>query len=166
MTPLRTAEALTYRQRAIHVVDQKSTGTSGDAGTAPTSWTIRTLNTVAYNDLTGASLDSNIVTLPAGRYRVEASDPAYNVDWHRIRLYNVTGSETLLVGPNEFARSSSDAHSTAAQLKGYFTLSTTSGIRLEHYARFGSGSTLFGFASSDGSPEIYASVIFEWLGPV
>lgn len=165
MTPLRTAEALTYRQRAIHVVDQKPTGTRGDYSVGLT-WAVRTLNTVSYNDLTGASLASNIVTLPAGRYRVEASDPAYNCDWHRIRLYNVTGSTTLLVGPNEYARSSADAHSTTALIRGYFTLSTTSGIRLEHYTRYGIGTSFFGIENSDGSPEIYASVIFEWLGPV
>lgn len=164
ITPAKLAAALTNRQQVFHLVDQKADGTRGDA-TVATTWTTRTLNTTRINTITGASVAANVVTLPAGRYRVTASDPAYNCDYHRLRLYNVTAAAAILTGPNEYARSSADAHSTTALLDGFFTLSATSNVRLEHWCTFGSGSSFFGIESTTGSPEVYASIIFEWLGP-
>lgn len=163
ISPAKLSAAIGNRQQVMHVVDQKANGTAGDNTTA-TTWATRTLNTTRTNTITGASLASNVVTLPAGRYRVTATDPAYNCDHHRLRLYNVTASAAILNGPNEYARSSADAHVTTATLDGFFTLSVQSDVRLEHWCRFGSGSTFFGLAASTGEPEVYASVIFEWLG--
>jgi hypothetical protein len=117
------------------------------------------------NTITGASITANVVYLPAGRYRVTASDPAYNTGYHRLRLYSQTAAAVILTGPNEYARSSGDAHTTTAMLDGFFTLASPNNVRLEHWCQFGGGSSFFGLAASDGSPEIYASVIFEWLGP-
>lgn len=164
LTSQRVAQAINYRQRVFHLVDEKSNGTAGDL-TVATTWTTRTLNTTRLNTITGASVAANVVTLPAGRYRVTASDPAYNTDHHRLRLYNVTAASVLVLGPVEYARSSADSHSTTALLDGFFTLASTSNVRLEHWCTFGSGTSFFGLASSSGSTEVYASVIFEWLGP-
>jgi hypothetical protein len=47
-----------------------------------------------------------------------------------------------------------------------FTLASAGSVRLDHFTESGGASTYFGIEANDGSPEIYASVIFEWMGPV
>lgn len=49
-------------------------GTHGGTFTAG-AWRTRDLNTVLTNTISGASLSNNQITLPAGKYYVEASAP-------------------------------------------------------------------------------------------
>jgi hypothetical protein len=81
----------------LHVRDEKSTGTNGGGSTAATVHT-RTLNTVVINRISGASLASDQVTLPAGTYRVQASCPtASGAGSNRAQLYNVTDASNTEV---------------------------------------------------------------------
>lgn len=65
------------------------------------------LNMVMYNNLTGASLSSNRITLPVGTYSINAKIPMANSiggGWTEVnlrsRLYNVTDSAALIYGLN------------------------------------------------------------------
>ena len=55
----------------------------------------RVLNTVETNTITGASLNSDQITLPAGTYSIRASAPAFAVDIHTAFIYNITTSSTV-----------------------------------------------------------------------
>jgi hypothetical protein len=57
----------------MHVQDRKAQGTNG--GTSVAGDNDRDLNAVVVNEISGASLASNEVTLPAGTYYMEASAP-------------------------------------------------------------------------------------------
>ena len=65
----------------LHIQDQKPQGTNGGTFTSG-AWRTRDLNTVLTNTITGASLADNQITLPAGKYYVEASAPAYQTFAH------------------------------------------------------------------------------------
>ena len=164
LTSQRVAQAIGYRRRIFYAVQQKATGVVGDNAVA-TTWNARPLTDVLFNSL-GASLSGGNAVLPAGVYRVTASDPAYNVNGHCLRFFDVAGAAVLGKGPSAYARSSGDAHTTEARFDGVFTLASAGSVRLDHFTEGGGVSTFFGIEANDGSPEIYASVIFEWMGPV
>ena len=64
-------------QKTVYLKDVKPTGTFGGSGVAATFFT-RDLNTIEGDNF--ASLSANIVTLPAGEYRVDAFSPARGTD--------------------------------------------------------------------------------------
>ena len=86
----------------LHVQDQKAAGLSGGAFTAG-AWRTRTLNTVVWNTITGASLANDTITLPAGTYYVRASAPAFFVEQNKAQLYNATDGAIVLEGTTEYA---------------------------------------------------------------
>jgi len=79
------------------VIDQKTAGTNGGTFTSGARRT-RDLNTVIVNRITGASLSSNQITLPAGTYRVEAFAPAQRVGSHQAYIRDITSSADLAIG--------------------------------------------------------------------
>jgi hypothetical protein len=62
-----------FESQLLHVRDEK---TLADGGTSTSSYTKRDLNTVVTNEIAGASLSSNQITLPSGTYYINASAPA------------------------------------------------------------------------------------------
>jgi hypothetical protein len=84
-------------EQFLHIQDQKADGTNGGSATGGTTQT-RDLNTVLTNEITGASLSANQITLPDGTYYIEAEAPAYQVDTTQAFLYNVTDASTELAG--------------------------------------------------------------------
>ena len=73
--------------------DDTEGGTSVDG-----TWTQRDINTEVVNNITGASLASDTITLGAGTYRFYASSPAYDAGQNQIRLYNTTDAEITQLG--------------------------------------------------------------------
>lgn len=147
----------------LHVRDAKSSGSGGGTFTSG-AWRTRVLNTAVTNTISGASLSSNQITLPAGTYRISATAP-YNkgngtgVTLHKMRLRNITASTTLLEGSSH--ESPLDAMTQHAHLVGSFTLGTSSAIELQHYCSF---TGTFGEATSIGSGEVYAEVEIQRIG--
>ena len=105
-------------------------GPTTDGGTATSgSLQTRPLNTVNYNGITGASLASNAVTLPAGNYFVNAIGSAFAVNQFRYILRNTTASTNLVLGtPGE-----AGGIEIIGNLLGQFTLSVTSTVELQMY---------------------------------
>ena len=84
-----------FESALLHVVDEQATNTAG-GGTTEDNWTLRVINTVRTNEITGASLGSNQITLPAGTYWVEGSSATGNaVEETHTRLYNTTDSSSV-----------------------------------------------------------------------
>jgi hypothetical protein len=161
MTPLRGKQQFTallpvdpFSARLLHVRDEKASGTAGGSSAA-TTWNVRALNTVMVNEIPGASLASDQITLPAGTYFIDAQAPAGGVAAHQLRLRNVTDSSNILVGASASAFSNTAAD---AVLGGRFTLAASKVVRLEHYTNTSAATTGLGSAASSGVAEVYADV--------
>ena len=94
-----------FESQLLHVRDEKSASSDG-GGTTGGSVMTRDLNTVVTNEITGASLGSNQITLPSGTYYIEAYAPGYACLKHRLFLYNTTDSSYTIMGSTGYARTS------------------------------------------------------------
>jgi len=148
----------------IHVQDEKSSGTPGgyavDLTEVEDNWYRRTLNTVKSNSISGASLSSDKITLPAGTYYAYAEGPfVYNINGNltrtAMRIYNVTDSSTLIRGTNN------GAPAGVVSVSGYFTLAGSKEISVDHFMiSINAGIDYFWGFNHNFSPEIYARAFF------
>lgn len=138
----------------IVVVDQKSNGVAA-ASIVQAAWRTRELNTEIVDTGGIASVASNQITIPRGRYSVTAFCPSgANLTAHRCRLRDVTNNVTLLTGHS--------ANNTGpSSLSGEFEVTGTVAIELQHWvSTTGSG----GLAVSTGEAEVYAIVSLQRHG--
>jgi hypothetical protein len=102
------------------------------------TWVKRGLNdisTYGQNEISGASLASNQITLPAGTYTFQARGAAYKCGGHKLRLYETTGGLTI---QGESARSAStDDAVTHSFVSGRFTIAAEKIFELQHFAGAG-----------------------------
>lgn len=141
----------------MHVREEQADGTSAGTFTSG-AWRTRVLNTVVTNDIVGASLASNVITLPAGTFEVDALAPAFRVGGHQARLYDVTNSAELLLGMTG-AYSQPSSTGGFAPVRGEFTLSATTDIRLEHACATTVASNGLGLAFGGGGLEVFSEVL-------
>jgi hypothetical protein len=145
-------------QNYMQVNETQTQNTAGGASLAAT-WITRILNTNVVTTITGATLVpiSNLITLPAGQYYISASAPAYAINGHRLRVFNVSDGVVVpnLVGPGEYA--SSDQ--SRALVNGRFTFSSTKSIRIDHYTQSARATNGLGVqVNATGFSEIYTVV--------
>ncbi len=139
-----------------------STGGGGGGGTSPglsllftadytsavnvSFLTRRPLNTVKYNNIPGASLNTStfVITLPAGSYLVKAKARTWNFGDHILQLYNDTTSTELVrsnfisgtsssgwaYGGSCWYRSGGGIEGFMSDMEGGFTLAATSQVSL------------------------------------
>lgn len=143
----------------LHVRQEETSGTQGGASTSATSHT-RILNTVVLNEITGASLASNQITLPAGTYRIRASAPAIDCDSSKVSLYNITDSAFEIVGQNVFS-STTDTSGVMGLVRGQFVITATEVFELRHWIQTGKTVNGLGPTSTDAEIEVYAEVWIE-----
>lgn len=145
-----------FESALLHVRDEKSSNTSGGSSSASTD-NIRDLNTVVTNEITGASLSSNQITLPSGTFYIEATAPAYGgALLHRAFLYNDSDSSVTILGSGSYVRST-NAHQTHSFVVGRFTIASSKTFELRHYTS-GSQNPGLGVATNDGRTEVYGDV--------
>ncbi len=140
----------------LHVRDEKASGTDGGTFTVG-AWRTRTLNTSKTNEITGASLVANQITLPAGTYYIEASAPAFNGD-HQAKLRNVTDGSDTIIGTTS-AEDGSDPTQTRSHVHGRFTIASSKTFELQHQTSNSQSTTGFGRAVGFGVVEVYAEVM-------
>lgn len=149
------ASDTTLATTLLHVRDEKTSGTSGGGFTSG-AWRTRTLNTTKTNEIAGAALSSNQVTLPAGTYFAEFTAPAALVNRHQARLQDVDSAATLVLGESTNASSSSNGVGRSCG-GGQFTLDAEATVELQHRCQTTNGSGGFGLATSFGT-EVYAEL--------
>jgi len=142
-----------FENALLHVQDQKDAGTAGGASEA-TTWNTRTLNTVLTNEISGASLASNQITLPAGTYMIVASAPANKVAYHKLKLYNVTDATDILIGTSEYTTDSTFVV-TRSWVVGRFTLAAQKTLEIRHYTCASYALEGLGIATNAGVIEVY-----------
>jgi hypothetical protein len=141
----------------IHVRDEKPSGTASGTFTAG-AWRTRTLNTESTNEITGASLSSNQITLPAGDYFAIGRCQGYSVNFHTAKLVDVSNSVDLLIGSTEFANLTGN-HQTNSFVYGRFTLGSTVLVELQHRCNNTFATDGFGRALGFSVVEVFAEVM-------
>ncbi len=139
----------------LHVRDEKAQNTAGGTATSG-SWQTRDLNTVKTNEIVGASLAANQITLPAGTYDVEWSAPGHRIDLHQTRLYDTTGTAVIIIGSTE----NSDVNSEVSNRSfgsGRFTIAVQSVIELQHQNSLTQATMGFGLPCNF-TTEVYSEI--------
>ena len=136
----------------LNIRDQKSSGTAAQNsnGSAEVN---RELNTVVVNGISGASLASNTITLPAGTYQIKARCPIGNASANKAYLYNSTDSSYTIVGSSSGVNGS--GISIDSWISGQFTILGTKNFLIKHYAV---STAAMGIAVSSGQIEVYTEV--------
>jgi len=142
-----------FGKELLHVRDEKSSSTDGGTFTSG-SFQTRTLNTSVTNEISGASLASNQITLPSGTYFIFASAPSYSIERQKLKLRNTTDSSDTLIGSNPY--SGAGAGSTAL-LIGRFTIAAQKTFEIQHRCAATIGGNGFG-AFSGFATEVYTDV--------
>jgi hypothetical protein len=145
--------------------DVKAISTAGGTFTSG-AWRTRDLQTSQYNNISGASLASNQITLPAGTYYVYATTPAYAIYRHYARLENITDSTTTLAGTIAFAAPSFDNNTSI--ISGVFTIAGAKVFEVQH--RSSDTKNGDGFGTSEDNQlggvqtNIYTTITIEKIG--
>ena len=129
--------------------ETQASNTNGGSSTS-TTFVKRTLNTTVVNNITGCSIASSVITLPAGSYIVTASAPSYESTFFKIRLQNTTDASTAALGTSEYE--GSGAVQTRGIVSGHFTIAGNKNFELQHYVTTGRANVGF------GNPTVIASV--------
>ena len=164
----------------ITVEEQQTFGVDGQTLDSANGYEDRVLNTIVENTITGATLTSNTVSLPAGDYIAFAfahASPAVftNPPSPRLvkaRLRDTTNNVTLANGSAEFLiRDDSVSNNAQANVKSEitfasFTLAGTADVNLQmgvsiETAMGGQGDTL---ATSLTEPNVYARLTLIKIG--
>tara|TARA_B110000503_G_C6792396_1_gene267795 strand:- start:13 stop:531 length:519 start_codon:yes stop_codon:yes gene_type:complete len=147
-----------FESALLHVRDEKSNNTAGGGFTSG-SFQTRTLNTVMTNEISGASVATNQITLPSGTYFINASCPAVFVNQHKAKLRNITDSSDTLIGTSEFsANAIPDYVTTCSFVTGRFTIASAKNFELQHRCTTTRGGDGFGNASNFAVVEVYTDV--------
>lgn len=146
----------------FHVRDIKAAGTNGGTFTSG-AWQTRDLNTVDTNEISGASLAVNVLTLPAGVYYFKSRAPAYRVEFNVSRLYNNTDAAVIYEG--DVADAISGDTGTTVFMSGRFTIAGTKAIELQHRCSATRAGDGFGVGADLGQTNsTFASIEFWKVG--
>jgi len=151
-----TVSGSVFGTALLHVRDEKAANNNGGTFTAG-SFQTRTLNTVMTNEITGASLSSNQITLPAGTYYIHATAPAVVVENHKAKLRNTTDSSDTLIGTSEYANATY-ATSNVSIITGRFTIASQKTFEIQHRCLSSQNNNGFGVNTNIGVVEVYTDV--------
>lgn len=143
--------------------DEKATGTDG-GGSAATTWNNRDLNTEVSDPQNIVSISSNQFTPVSGVYKIYAVASAKRADGHRLRLYNVTQASVVQEGKNAISQDATNVPATNATLSHVFSANGTDAYRIDHYTTNSFATSGLGNAVSDGSNEVYMTILLEKVG--
>jgi len=147
----------------LHVQDQKAAGTDGGQY-ATGSFQTHDANTVLTNEITGAALAANQITLPAGEYFADIMINGWATDEFATRLYDVTNSTVLLLGMTDGPNTNSNITSNhRSPIRGRFTLGGTTTIEFQHRQTVASIPAALGLAHGFQT-EVYLDAVIRKVG--
>jgi hypothetical protein len=145
-----------FESQLLHVREEGANNTSGGQFSAD-SFVKRTLDTTKTNEITGASLSSSQITLPAGTYYIFATaNVGTTVGRHTAKLRNVTDSSDTIIGSSE--TSLSNDHSNKSFVIGRFTISGQKVFELQHICNSTSNVDGFGTNANFSIVQVFAEV--------
>lgn len=145
-----------FESQLLHVRDEKSAGTHGGDFTTG-AWRTRTLNTEKTNEISGASLSSNQITLPAGTYYIEGHAPAAYCNGHQAKLRNVSDNSDTIIGSSEYINAAA-TNTTRSIISGRFTIAAEKVFEIQHACASSASTYGFGNAANLGVTEVYTDV--------
>jgi hypothetical protein len=135
--------------------ETQASGTNGGTSTSG-SFIKRTLNTTVKNDITGCSIASSVITLPAGTFYVFASSPVIQAGYQQAKIRNTTDSTDLALSTSGYSPPATSV-SIDSNIQGLFVLAASKTIELQYRVQTGVGTNGLGVATSFGS-EIYSQI--------
>lgn len=159
MTPARAKAADPWQSRYLVCRDVQVAATEGGTFTSG-SFVKRVIggSTAVVNNITSATLTSDVISLPAGTYFIRASAPAYQVNSHVAKLRNTTDATDTIVGTVERVGDASGSMSRSV-VEGWFTIAGTKNFELQHRCATTKSTDGLGKAANLGVSEVYATVI-------
>jgi hypothetical protein len=145
-----------FESALLHVRDEKASNNHAGTFTGG-SFVKRDLNTTLTNEISGASISSSVITLPAGTYFIFASAPGFNVYNHKLKLRNTTDSSDTLIGTSEYAEAGT-YNSTKSFVIGRFTISAEKTFELQHRCNQTQSNSGLGHLTNFSVVEVYADV--------
>jgi hypothetical protein len=153
---------ITFASGGIAIFNEtQASGTEGGTPGAAGSFHKRTLNTTVVTTISGCSIASSVITLPAGTYRVNATSPHYLSSIVQIRLRNTTDSTDTLYGQNAFANAATQAN---VPMIGYFTIAASKNFELQYRNNTATALNGLGVSNTYSTSEVYAIIQIEKVG--
>ena len=143
----------------ILVQDQKPSGTGGGTPAAANTFNVRTLNTTIANTITGATLATNQISLPAGTYRFRGACAASIAGFSKAYIYNVTDATYVAIGMgmNCSGPGQADPVTIYSSVSGRVVITSTKLFELRQFLNT-NNTNGFGDPVSDGKNEMYAEL--------
>lgn len=142
----------------LHVRDEKASGVGAGASVANDYTQTRALNTIKTNNITGAALSTNQITLPAGRYRIRGAVPCNSGNRNQAALWNATDASFAILGTSTNATNIP----TLSLINGEITISATKSFTVRHFTQATSAdSQALGTYAGSGQVEIYTELWIE-----
>jgi len=136
--------------------DQKPAATNG--GNFPSgSWVQRELNTEFFDADGIVSISGNQFTLGAGTYLICWNAPAFDVNRHQTRLYDVTNTSALRSGTSEYANATSNVQTRSFGWHRV-TITANTTYAIQHRCQSTAGANGLGIEANFGEPEVYSVV--------
>lgn len=151
--------AVIMKNKVLHVRDEKADGNSGGASVAATD-NVRDLNTVLTNEIPGASVSANQVTLQAGTYHIWGRCPGFQVNGMRAIWYNVTDAANEIIGGN-MNSPSTDTVNAWAWVSGRFTITAQKVFELRMHTITAKATNGLGTTVGDSTNEVFSEVWIE-----
>jgi len=144
--------------RAIYSHTEAANTNGGTTTTG--AWRDVTYNTEA-EDTIGASIASNVITLPSGTYDIDAWHTFYNGNYIRLKLYNNTTGADIKLGMSIYNTVST--HSTIATVATRLTIAAQTDIKVMYQCSATSSNYGMGVAVNYGI-ELYGEVKIVKVG--
>jgi hypothetical protein len=136
--------------------ETQAANTAGGTNTTG-SFIKRTLNTTVVNDITGCSIASSVITLPAGTYYVWGNAPFYRTGRAQLRLRNTSDSTNAVIGQSAYYVTAYEVQGVS-QLVGYFTIAASKNFELQAYTQTSEATFGLGLAMNFGVSEVYSQI--------
>lgn len=157
---------------ALQAIQVRSTAASGSVNNGDTysnvSYSGLSFNTTLSNTISGASLATNQVTLPAGTYTIRFASiqqtTSSSPEGVACRLYNVTDSAVVLRGGNTMVPTSASSNAALVPIEGVFTLAGTKALAIQCKTGGSTVNVAEPRAVSDGTSEVFNDLLFIKIG--
>jgi hypothetical protein len=151
-----------FGAQLLHVREEQSSGVAS-VTSAAAGWVTSALNTTKTNEISGASLGSNTITLPAGTYHFDGRVTSYvtinsSQSILQSRLYNVTAGTVVTYGTvtKIVLLVTQGGHQIESHVRGRVTVAGTTDFQLQQDTWSNGG---VGQPGSLGT-EVYADIMF------
>lgn len=146
-TGLEFGSAGVYESALFHIQNEHATHQSTSIGT---SYTDFIFNTVKTNEISGASLSSNEVTLPSGTYFADIMICTARCNAFVSRLYNTADSTLVLEGALQY-NDTSHTNNNYSFIKGRFTIAAQKTFKIQAAAQSAASTYGQGYSQSSSS---------------